>query len=323
MPKISIIIPVFNAEQYLQKCLNSIINQSFIDWECILVDDGSIDCSGIICDHYSSFDRRFKVYHKENGGVSSARNLGLEKIEGEWVFFSDADDYLESDALEILYSHSQKGVDGVWGGFKKYDTAGNRIEESICTVSKQITVVEAITYLYNSYIYEYNGYLWNKLFKKAVIHTNNLSFDIHIPYNEDSLFITKYLCVITKPVWFTTQTVYNYILRETGAMESLRKNPRKRFTSLIAYHKQYLSVLNSPYSQQCKKIALDSCWSTYKFLIAEMIKGGFYTDALRKELKALYFTLLGKRNYYLNVAVDYIKRIKMKIKYLNINKYLL
>lgn len=314
MPKISIIIPVFNAEKYLCQCLDSILLQTFNDWECILIDDGSKDSSGQICDEYAIKDSRFKVFHKNNGGVSSARNLGLEKIAGEWVFFSDADDHLELDALEILYSHSQQCVDCVWGGFKKYDTAGKTIEEILCTVSKQITVVEAIKYLYNSYLYEYNGYLWNKLFKKAVIRSNNLSFDIHIPYNEDSLFITKYLCVITKPVWFTTQTVYNYILRENGAMESLRKNPRKRFSSLVAYHKQYLTILNSPYSQQCNKIALDYCWGTYKFLLSEMIKGGFYTDALKKELRALYFTLFGKQNYYLNIAEDYIKRIKKAFK---------
>ena len=96
MPKISIIIPVFKAENFLYRCVDSILSQTFTDWECILVDDGSPDRSGAICDEYAQKDARIRVIHKENGGVSSARNLGLDYAKGQWITFIDADDYVDS-----------------------------------------------------------------------------------------------------------------------------------------------------------------------------------------------------------------------------------
>lgn len=97
---ISIIIPIYKAERYLSKCVDSILAQTYADWELLLVDDGSPDNSGELCDEYAAKDKRIKVFHKENGGVSSARNLGLEMMAGEWVTFVDADDWIASDTLE-------------------------------------------------------------------------------------------------------------------------------------------------------------------------------------------------------------------------------
>ena len=100
MPTLSIIVPVYKAEKYLRQCVDSIIAQSFTDWECILVDDGSPDRSGAICDEYAQTEARIRVIHKENGGVSSARNVALERIAGEWLTFVDSDDCLYPNALK-------------------------------------------------------------------------------------------------------------------------------------------------------------------------------------------------------------------------------
>lgn len=94
MPKISIIVPVYNTERYLSKCIDSILSQSFTDFELLLINDGSLDYSGAICDQYAANDSRVTVFHKENGGVSSARNLGLDNARGEWVTFVDSDDWI-------------------------------------------------------------------------------------------------------------------------------------------------------------------------------------------------------------------------------------
>lgn len=102
LPAISVIVPVYNAEKYLHRCIDSILAQTFTDFELLLIDDGSKDKSGAICDEYADKDSRVRVFHKENGGVSSARNAGLDNVRGEWVAFLDADDYFLSNGLEIL-----------------------------------------------------------------------------------------------------------------------------------------------------------------------------------------------------------------------------
>ena len=116
VPQISVIVPVYNVERYLCKCLDSILTQTITEWECILVDDGSTDKSGSICDEYAKKDGRFIVMHKENGGVSSARNLGIKGAHGEWISFVDADDELYEESLSTLYSFVSDSVDIVVAG---------------------------------------------------------------------------------------------------------------------------------------------------------------------------------------------------------------
>ena len=107
-PKISVIVPVYNVERYLRKCLDSIIAQTFSDWECICVDDGSPDNSGKILDEYAAKDKRFVIIHKENGGVSSARNAGLDMARGEYITFCDSDDWIEKETYEVAYMNAKK-----------------------------------------------------------------------------------------------------------------------------------------------------------------------------------------------------------------------
>lgn len=104
---ISIIIPVYNAEKTLSRCVNSILNQTFQDWELLLIDDGSTDRSGELCDEYASKDQRIKVFHKTNGGVSSARNIGLDYAKGEWITFIDSDDYIYDNIFDLIPSYNE------------------------------------------------------------------------------------------------------------------------------------------------------------------------------------------------------------------------
>ena len=102
-PKISIIIPVYNVEKYLERCIKSVLNQDYKNLEIYLVDDGSTDNSGYLCDYYAEMDNRIKVIHKINGGLSSARNAALEKVSGKYVTFIDSDDYVSKNYISILY----------------------------------------------------------------------------------------------------------------------------------------------------------------------------------------------------------------------------
>lgn len=313
-PLVSIIIPVYNSEKYLRQCLDSVIAQTYTNWECILVDDGSKDESGQICDEYAALDKRFRVIHKENGGVSSARNIGIDEAKGKWIYFSDSDDTLELDALATLYSGSLKDVDAVFAGFKRYDLTGKCIEEASRHEEKIISISDAIMTLYRPYIYLYQGYLWNKLFKTPIVRSNNIFFDTDLSYNEDSLFIISYLCKITRPVFFSTKNVYNYVLRESGTMESIKRTPHKRFTSLIAYHRQYTIISDSTYATQCAPIAYEAGWGTYKSIKCEFKNYGVYTKELRQAFKALYISLYGEKAYRINSVIEAIRYVVGKVK---------
>ena len=129
---ISVIVPVYNVENYIHHCVDSILSQSFSDFELLLIDDGSNDKSGLICDEYARKDSRIKVYHKENGGVSSARNLGIEKANGEWICFIDADDYVRQDFFSDIQQYLFNDVDIVHWGFC-YDNCGMIVEKPIVT----------------------------------------------------------------------------------------------------------------------------------------------------------------------------------------------
>lgn len=119
-PKISIIVPVHQAEKFIRRCLDSIVNQTFSDWECILVDDGSIDLSGAVCDEYAEKDSRLRVIHQANRGVSVARQVALDASRGEYIAFADSDDWVEPKWLEKLYRKiTGEGVDMVICDFER------------------------------------------------------------------------------------------------------------------------------------------------------------------------------------------------------------
>ena len=121
MPQISIIVPVYNVEPYLHKCIDSILAQTFTDFECILIDDGSPDNCPAICDEYATKDNRIILLHQKNAGVSAARNAGLNIAKGEWIGFVDSDDWIEKNALELLYNKQREtSADIIIGSFIRH-----------------------------------------------------------------------------------------------------------------------------------------------------------------------------------------------------------
>lgn len=125
-PLISVIVPVYNVETYLPQCIESLLNQKYQNLELLLIDDGSSDGSGAICDRYERLDKRVKAFHKENGGVSSARNLGLDHACGEWIAYVDSDDYVSPDYLQDLYTALQPGTDLVIERFRMFRDDGKK-----------------------------------------------------------------------------------------------------------------------------------------------------------------------------------------------------
>lgn len=222
-PVISVIVPVYKVEQYLARCVDSILSQTFKDFEVLLIDDGSPDKSGEICDQYAAKDSRVKVYHKENEGVSSARNYGINKAEGVWLFFSDADDYLPNNSFDVLINFAYDNVDCVMAGYSVFTEKGEVVVSKPKDRHNLLSVADALNEMFHPTDFPYQGYLWCKLFKHEIVSKNELKFNESIYYNEDRLFIVQFLCKSNNIISYTTKPVYYYIERGTGAMGSLKK----------------------------------------------------------------------------------------------------
>lgn len=204
---ISIIIPVYNAEKTLSLCIESIIEQTDIRWEAILINDGSYDNSGNICNKYVQRDNRFKVIHQKNHGASVARNNGIEQAQGKWITFIDADDYIDKNYLTEL----RKGIIGnatlIIQGLKHIKN-GNIIKE--ISFQPETVIEKDFNHLFNEKkIYEY-GYSVAKLYNSQIIRNNNIRFKKEISYSEDLLFMLEYI-LHCDTVNYISGANYNYI----------------------------------------------------------------------------------------------------------------
>lgn len=204
-PKISIIVPVYNAEKYLHRCIDSILNQTFIDFEVLLINDGSTDSSGVICDEYAKKDSRIKVFHKRNGGVSSARNIGVVNMTGEYCIHCDSDDYMEYNLLEEVYScarrHSADMV--IFDYYVDFDET-KQVKYAKPTSLDPLSVCKDILGT------KLHGSTWNKLLKTETIKDSNLLFKESISYCEDVLFNVEFLLLQPK-VKYLNKALYHYV----------------------------------------------------------------------------------------------------------------
>lgn len=255
-PKVSVIVPVYNVEKYLNRCINSILNQTFKDFELILVNDGSTDNSTMICQKFASKDKRVKVINKSNEGVSSARNEGLRIALGEWIYFCDADDELFSDCLEFLLNKVTDNIEFVMAGYEIVKCSvrtlvGINIPDCI------ISPMDAIRLLFDRIDKRYHGYTFTKLFKGEIIKKIGIKFDKKIFYNEDRLFICLYLSKINGFVSYSSHPVYKYYFNESGAMNNIYSQSYFRFeTDLDAFIQMYeisKHINNKKISQLIKK----------------------------------------------------------------------
>lgn len=224
---LSIIIPIYKAEQTISKCLESILNQTYNDYELLLVIDGSPDNSLEICEKYLQNDSRIRIFQKKNGGVSSARNVGLKHAKGEWVFFIDADDWLEKNCLsEICKATINGNVDIVQFGT-------NRIRNNIVEIS---IPSEKPMYFRNHDEFDdlkcYRGELWNYIFRLQIINSYFFRFSENLKYAEDQEFIFKYFSRINAGM-VIPYTAYNYYLNENSAV-SVRFSPELLNHNLVA-----------------------------------------------------------------------------------------
>lgn len=209
MSKVSIVIPIYNVEKYLDRCIESIKSQTYTDLEIILIDDGSKDSSGAICDEHAKYDNRIKVIHKENGGVSAARNTGLSVADGEYIMFVDSDDYIDSNMIEEMVLHLPADI--VICGLRWVQPEGKIIRENSFDKNETVQITEFIERYFDI---AQDGYIisgpYNKLFCKQIINEYNLKFDENLSIGEDWLFVIKYMQCIEN-VCIMNNAYYNYV----------------------------------------------------------------------------------------------------------------
>lgn len=210
-PKISIIVPVYNVEQYLPRCIDSILYQSFADFELLLIDDGSKDKSGAICDEYAAKDSRIRVFHKKNGGVSSARNVGLDNARGEWLAFIDGDDEITKGYFNIRQEHEE--VDVI---IKPYCVENG--EGCVTCQNNELNILTEREKIFRYYVQKRNNALWDKIIKRKTVGTQR--FNTNVSIGEDFLFFLSVLPNV-KTIAFDDTGSYRYFLRQGSAMQSV------------------------------------------------------------------------------------------------------
>ena len=236
-PLISVVVPVYNVEQYLEKCINSILHQTYEHLEIILVDDGSPDNCGAICDSYSSLDQRIKVIHKRNGGLSDARNTGLDTASGELIAFIDSDDTIMPDMVENLYHRIETDrSDMAFCGYKQVSQNGAILSE-VFLPDNVLTGFEAL-----KVSYENQGVLftiaWNKLYKKHLFH--GIRFPVG-KYHEDEFTTYKIIDRCVK-ISIVREALYVYFQRDNSIMQEAYSV--KRLDGIEASYKRYIYYKN-------------------------------------------------------------------------------
>lgn len=241
-PLISVIVPIYKVEKYLDKCIESIINQTYKNLEIILVDDGSPDKSSKMCDEWSKKDKRIIVIHKENGGVSSARNIGIDKSKGEWITFVDADDWIEKTYIEDMYNVAMDfdskyvccGYDKVYSNSSELINSNAELFE---LKSKDYLI--ALLNVQNSY-----GFVHMKLINKDVI--SDIRFDEELAVGEDALFNIQ-LCDNLDKVIIYNKALYNYRINSDSVVRRYDVNYVDKYTNSMQKMKSYI---NKKYSSK-------------------------------------------------------------------------
>lgn len=239
MAFISVIIPVYNAESTLNRCITSILKQDFQDYEILLIDDGSSDGSGAICEQFADFDERIRVFHKQNGGVSSARNLGLKNARGKWITFIDADDYIEPDFFPAKIDETDSLV---IVNFKT--TVSENYTEYLSP--KKISGEKNIKHFINENLHlDILRCPWSKFFSYEIITSNHIEFDERFFIGEDTLFVMSYL-LFCNIIRISKKGLYRYYKRPSEV--SFIKYQLDLNQSIA-----YLAVFNSLYKRlRCK-----------------------------------------------------------------------
>lgn len=301
---ISIIVPVYKAEKYLSRCVDSLLAQTYTNFELLLIDDGSPDKSGVICDEYALKDSRVRVFHKENGGVSSARNLGLENARGEWITFIDSDDWIKNEFLEKLLVDFD--IDLCVGGNVCSSGCYMKLHDRL--YDRKIITNFIKQYLPTQLLHT----VWGKLLKREIIIKNNIRFSEDVRFGEDTLFSYQYLCHCNS-IMTVSYCGYNYMEATVGWVQNSRKYKLSLSEIDISLNKIILTI---------KKLSEHFCYSfgveTDIYIFFSMYSTINFIDEERvEEYKSLcqkYMPQMDDKSFYCSHLYSPILRGIMELK---------
>lgn len=243
-PTVSIIVPVYNAKNYLQRCIDSILHQEYTDYELFLVDDGSTDGSGDICDAYAAADARITVIHKENTGVSDSRNLAISQACGTYLQFLDSDDWITPDATKLFVrAATEHDCDLVIADF--YRVVGERVShKGDIEDDGVLTREEFAAHMMENPADFYYGVLWNKLYRRDLVEKYHLRMDVSVNWCEDFLFNLEY--ILHANVFYALQAPVYYYVKTKGSLASqglsITKTVKMKFMVFEYYNEFYKNV---------------------------------------------------------------------------------
>lgn len=285
--KYSVIIPIYNAEKTLARCLDSILRQPFSDYELLLINDGSGDGSDAICREYASTYSCVRYFAKENGGVSSARNLGLEQAKGEYILFVDSDDYVSEDYFALL-SHTleSNAVDLLMFGYRNFGGASTEWDTGVFCEETESGVAKRISFAVCQYLF---SSLLSKAFKRQIIERDNMRFGNDLAIGEDQAFIFTYAMHI-RSIGSIEDHLYNVDVSDGN---SLSRKARPYLTEQLMevnrrMYAAYQAVPHAPEAAKHYEAALS--WMTYRSVYSsckELLKFDLSAKQRRQEIRKI------------------------------------
>ena len=293
-PLISVIVPIYNVEKYLRKCIESIINQTYTNLEIILVDDGSPDNCGLICDEYAKKDNRIKVIHKKNGGAASARNVGLQVATGKWISFIDSDDWIDFNLYSSLLKHSNDEDLIIFD--LRFIFQNSKCIESNKSKEFSITIDDNnIQPLFDLLLSSKLGYTCNKLFKRNKI--GNLVFQ-NISSREDLIFTLAYLKKIDT-LKYIPICGYNYLQRDTSLLHTINLINLKQIDIIEEHLKTGISKINKKHNLAIYNYIL------LPYLTDILIRDIIRNDSLTHQKKLLHSQEIFNKKFIKNLKLRY------------------
>lgn len=312
---ISIIVPIYKVENYLEKCIESILNQTYKDIEIILVDDGSPDNCGKICDEYAKKDKRIKVIHKQNGGLSDARNFGIDLATGEYIIFVDSDDYIDRNMCRILLNYAKKyDADIVSCNFK--DVYVNNVEKiNKQCINKNLEIVSNIKALYKYFLKNTTDMVvvWNKLYKKKVFFDEK---NVRFPKGKlhEDMYTTYKLYYYASKIVFIDDILYYYFRHKDSITGSIsKKNLLDKIDAVIEQYEFFKDKkIDLKYMTQIK--CIDSYIEFLKIKHKMMLNDKILNNKMISLKKCILFN---KKDVLKNSYMNWKKYIKFILIYIN------